>query len=102
MMSPSGRRAEGTGTSHTAFRLVSQSAEGVGFEPTRTVTGPSGFQDRRHRPLGEPSRAANTKVSQRTVSGDHGDGTAAQIQIATALGAVSSPPPVTAGARRIR
>ena len=30
-------------------------AEGVGFEPTRPVTRPSGFQDRRHRPLGEPS-----------------------------------------------
>ena len=31
------------------------SAEGEGFEPSRTVTSPSGFQDRRHRPLGEPS-----------------------------------------------
>ena len=30
-------------------------AEGVGFEPTSGVTR-SGFQDRRHRPLGEPSR----------------------------------------------
>ena len=30
-------------------------AEGEGFEPSRTVTSPSGFQDRRHRPLGEPS-----------------------------------------------
>jgi hypothetical protein len=30
-------------------------AEGVGFEPTRTRQRPSGFQDRRHRPLGEPS-----------------------------------------------
>jgi hypothetical protein len=30
-------------------------AEGVGFEPTMTVTSHSGFQDRRHRPLGEPS-----------------------------------------------
>src|SRR5262245_29671416 len=30
-------------------------AEGVGFEPTRTGYRPSGFQDRRHRPLGEPS-----------------------------------------------
>jgi hypothetical protein len=27
----------------------------VGFEPTRTLARPSGFQDRRHRPLGEPS-----------------------------------------------
>ena len=34
-------------------RLVS--AEGVGFEPTSKVTPASGFQDRRHRPLGEPS-----------------------------------------------
>jgi len=30
-------------------------AEGVGFEPTNRVTPVSGFQDRRHRPLGEPS-----------------------------------------------
>ena len=30
-------------------------AEGVGFEPTRALAHPSGFQDRRHRPLGEPS-----------------------------------------------
>jgi hypothetical protein len=44
-------------------------AEGVGFEPTRSVTTPSGFQDRRHRPLGEPSRPA---VSARlTVIVDH-------------------------------
>jgi hypothetical protein len=34
------------------------SAEGVGFEPTSKVTPASGFQDRRHRPLGEPSRLA--------------------------------------------
>src|SRR3954469_1922812 len=32
-------------------------AEGVGFEPTMSVTTHSGFQDRRHRPLGEPSMA---------------------------------------------
>jgi hypothetical protein len=31
-------------------------AEGQGFEPWRNITAPSGFQDRRHRPLGEPSR----------------------------------------------
>ena len=31
------------------------SAEGVGFEPTRMSPADSGFQDRRHRPLGEPS-----------------------------------------------
>src|SRR5205823_6828899 len=31
------------------------SAEGVGFEPTMTLPRHSGFQDRRHRPLGEPS-----------------------------------------------
>ena len=30
-------------------------AEGVGFEPTRPVAGPIGFQDRRLRPLGHPS-----------------------------------------------
>src|SRR5260221_14339930 len=34
---------------------VSQPAEGVGFEPTRKLAPPSGFQARRHRPLGEPS-----------------------------------------------
>ena len=34
-------------------------AEGVGFEPTMSVTTHSGFQDRRHRPLGEPSRVPN-------------------------------------------
>ena len=42
-----------------AFALVrrcfARCAEGEGFEPSRTVTSPSGFQDRRHRPLGEPS-----------------------------------------------
>lgn len=31
-------------------------AEGVGFEPTNRVTPVSGFQDRRTRPLCEPSR----------------------------------------------
>jgi hypothetical protein len=31
-------------------------AEGVGFEPTMRRKPHSGFQDRRHRPLGEPSR----------------------------------------------
>jgi hypothetical protein len=35
--------------------VLAGQAEGVGFEPTRSVTQPSGFQDRRHRPLGEPS-----------------------------------------------
>ena len=34
-------------------------AEGVGFEPTMRRKPHSGFQDRRHRPLGEPSRQAN-------------------------------------------
>jgi transcriptional regulator with XRE-family HTH domain len=37
----------------TTFLLVR--AEGVGFEPTRTRQRPNGFQDHRHRPLGEPS-----------------------------------------------
>src|ERR1022692_1075155 len=37
----------------SAFRLVR--AEGVGFEPTVRLAPHSGFQDRRHRPLGEPS-----------------------------------------------
>jgi hypothetical protein len=31
-------------------------AEGVGFEPTMTVTRHTGFQDQRTRPLCEPSR----------------------------------------------
>ena len=34
-------------------------AEGVGFEPTRP-NGPNGFQDRLLRPLGHPSKGANT------------------------------------------
>ena len=34
-------------------------AEGVGFEPTRTLPRPSGFQDHRTRPLCEPSRTLN-------------------------------------------
>ena len=38
-------------------------AEGVGFEPTMTVTSHSGFQDRRTRPLCEPS--GGTSVWQR-------------------------------------
>src|SRR6266702_2651466 len=33
-----------------------RSAEGVGFVPTSKLAPPSGFQDRRHRPLGEPSK----------------------------------------------
>lgn len=37
-------------------RPSGQRAEGQGFEPWRTVTRPSGFQDRRTRPLCEPSR----------------------------------------------
>src|SRR3954447_17337005 len=36
--------------------LRDHTAEGVGFEPTMTLPRHSGFQDRRHRPLGEPSR----------------------------------------------
>ena len=36
-------------------------AEGVGFEPTRSVTTPNGFQDHRHRPLGEPSSAPSLR-----------------------------------------
>jgi hypothetical protein len=38
--------------------LRDHKAEGVGFEPTMRLTPHSGFQDRRHRPLGEPSRPA--------------------------------------------
>jgi hypothetical protein len=40
-------------------RRLCWSAEGVGFEPTVTLSRHSGFQDRRHRPLGEPSRRLN-------------------------------------------
>lgn len=32
-------------------------AEGVGFEPTKNIAALTGFQDQRHRPLGEPSSA---------------------------------------------
>jgi hypothetical protein len=49
------RRTERAGWQHLLSCLC-RSAEGVGFEPTRTRQRPSGFQDRRHRPLGEPSR----------------------------------------------
>jgi hypothetical protein len=38
-------------------------AEGVGFEPTRSVTRSSNFQDCRHRPLGEPSWMAQLYAS---------------------------------------
>ncbi len=38
-------------------------AEGVGFEPTRSVTRSSNFQDCRHRPLGEPSWLAQLYAS---------------------------------------
>ncbi len=46
------------------------SAEGVGFEPTRTLPRPSGFQDRRTRPLCEPSRCLkvpNCQAAARTL-----------------------------------
>src|ERR1700729_1810612 len=45
-------------------------AEGVGFEPTMRLTPHSGFQDRRHRPLGEPyadnDSAVTVEVTQRS------------------------------------
>ncbi len=59
--SPEVPRKAGSGsTNQAAVTSVSgtragQPAEGVGFEPTRKLAPPSGFQDRRHRPLGEPS-----------------------------------------------
>ena len=40
---------------HVRHQVHVDSAEGVGFEPTRTRQRPNGFQDHRHRPLGEPS-----------------------------------------------
>ena len=48
----------------TGSRRFPCSAESVGFEPTRPVTRPSGFQDRRHRPLGELSLVTVTKMCQ--------------------------------------
>jgi hypothetical protein len=38
-------------------------AEGVGFEPTMRLAPHSGFQDRRHRPLGEPSADNDSAVT---------------------------------------
>ena len=51
----------GTMSQDTCARCpeTSHSAEGVGFEPTRTLPRPSGFQDHRTRPLCEPSRTLN-------------------------------------------
>jgi len=49
-------RAEPAGSAGFAARPDAAGVEGVGFEPTVRVTPHSGFQDRRHRPLGEPSR----------------------------------------------
>ena len=53
-MTPYARPLTDVGPSQRPFSLAS--AEGVGFEPTMSVTTHSGFQDRRHRPLGEPSQ----------------------------------------------
>src|SRR5208283_2480709 len=36
-------------------------AEGVGFEPTRRVTPPAGFQDRCLKPLGHPSTPVKSR-----------------------------------------
>src|SRR5208283_4717433 len=36
-------------------------AEGVGFEPTRRVTPPAGFQDRFLKPLGHPSTPVKSR-----------------------------------------
>ncbi len=43
------------GNQRTMLLNEQQLAEGVGFEPTMRRKPHSGFQDRRHRPLGEPS-----------------------------------------------
>lgn len=43
-------------------RFVRSKAEGVGFEPTITVTRNTGFQDQRTRPLCEPSRRLPPRV----------------------------------------
>jgi hypothetical protein len=43
--------------------MANRVAEGVGFEPTRSVTRSSNFQDCRHRPLGEPSWSAQLYAS---------------------------------------
>ena len=46
---PQGKRSAWSGA------VLAGWAEGVGFEPTMRLAPHSGFQDRRHRPLGEPS-----------------------------------------------
>ena len=40
----------------------------MGFEPTMTLPRHSGFQDRRHRPLGEPSRTPRLRQTARSTS----------------------------------
>jgi hypothetical protein len=48
-------------------------AEGVGFEPTKRITPLTGFQDQRHRPLGDPSRTpVQFAMRPRTVGGQAG------------------------------
>lgn len=59
-------RMKFAGCTTTATSCCS-SAEGVGFEPTKRIAPLTGFQDQRHRPLGEPSRA--TVVGGTTVHG---------------------------------
>jgi hypothetical protein len=55
-------------------------AEGQGFEPWRNITAPSGFQDRRHRPLGEPSSTTPCSApSQRPSLPDRSTGFARDI-----------------------
>src|SRR3954451_16069022 len=51
---------------------VRELAEGVGFEPTMTLPRHSGFQDRRHRPLGEPSKAFHRTARTSAVGGGLG------------------------------
>ena len=48
-------RRKTSGYKPRSERVLRGRAEGVGFEPTRTRQRPNGFQDHRHRPLGEPS-----------------------------------------------
>ena len=50
-----GRRSQQASVAEKLTEGEGQLAEGVGFEPTRGMVTPNGFQDRRLQPLGHPS-----------------------------------------------
>jgi site-specific DNA recombinase len=52
-----------TGVNHRNGSNMNLLAEGVGFEPTRPLSGPSGFQDHRIRPLCHPSWDSKARPS---------------------------------------